>query len=69
MEKLEEIRVKIGACDDIIIEQLAKRMSCIQEIIAYKKATGIPIFLPVHRSASSPAPAVKSVSRLLSYRQ
>ena len=44
MDKIEEIRAKIGECDDIIIKQLAVRMSHIQEIISYKKATGIPIF-------------------------
>ena len=43
MDRIEEIRAKIGECDDIIIEQLAVRMSHIQEIISYKKATGIPI--------------------------
>ena len=42
MDRIEEIREKIGECDDIIIEQLAVRMSHIQEIISYKKATGIP---------------------------
>ena len=41
MDRIEEIREKIGECDDIIIEQLAVRMSHIQEIISYKKATGI----------------------------
>ena len=46
MDRIEEIREKIGECDDIIIEQLAVRMSHIQEIISYKKATGIPILQP-----------------------
>ena len=46
MDRIEEIRAKIGECDDIIIEQLAVRMSHIQEIISYKKATGIPILQP-----------------------
>lgn len=46
MDKIEQIREKIGACDDAIIEQLAIRMSHIQEIISYKKATGIPILQP-----------------------
>lgn len=46
MDQLEVIREKISACDDIIIEQLAVRMSHIQEIISYKKATGIPILQP-----------------------
>ena len=42
----EEIRKKIGVCDDIIIKQLVDRMECIQEIIAYKKQNGIPILQP-----------------------
>ena len=47
MDKIEEIRAKIGECDDIIIKQLAVRMSHIQEIISYKigvyLATGITL--------------------------
>ena len=43
MEQLEQIREKISACDDIIVGALAERMQHIQEIISYKKATGIPI--------------------------
>ena len=46
MNQLETIREKISGCDDVIIEQLAVRMSHIQEIISYKKATGIPILQP-----------------------
>lgn len=46
MNKIETIREKIGVCDDLIIEQLAVRMSHIKEIIAYKKETGIPILQP-----------------------
>ena len=42
-DRIEEIRKKIGVCDDIIIKQLVDRMECIQEIIAYKKYNGIPI--------------------------
>ena len=38
MDKIEEIRVKIGECDDIIIKQLAVRMSHIQEIISYSRS-------------------------------
>ena len=37
MDRIEEIRAKIGECDDIIIEQLAVRMSHIQEIISYNE--------------------------------
>ena len=32
MDRIEEIREKIGECDDIIIEQLAVRMSHIQAV-------------------------------------
>lgn len=46
MDKLEAIREKISACDEIIIEQLAIRMEYIKEVIAYKKAAGIPILQP-----------------------
>lgn len=46
MDKLEAIREKINACDEIIIEQLAIRMEYIKEVIAYKKMTGIPILQP-----------------------
>lgn len=46
MEKIEEIREKMGVCDDKIIEQLVIRMGYIQEIISYKKAVGIPILQP-----------------------
>ncbi len=46
MEQLEKIREKIGECDNRIIEALADRMVHIQEIISYKKATGIPILQP-----------------------
>ena len=43
MENLERIREKISVCDDKIIDALAERMVYIQDIISYKKATGIPI--------------------------
>lgn len=46
MDRIEEIREKIGQCDDAIIKQLAMRMGYIQEMIAYKKKTGIPILQP-----------------------
>lgn len=45
-EQLEKIRAKIDVCDDKIIEALAERMVHVQEIISYKKATGIPILQP-----------------------
>ena len=59
MDKIEEIRTKIGECDDIIIEQLAVRMSHIQEIISYKKATGIPILQPEQEKKQTDALAAK----------
>lgn len=46
MDKIEVIRKKMSLCDDAIIEQLVVRMGYIQEIISYKKATGIPIIQP-----------------------
>lgn len=45
-EQLEKIRAKIDICDNQIITALAERMNHVQEIIAYKKATGIPILQP-----------------------
>ena len=59
MDRIEEIRAKIGECDDIIIEQLAVRMSHIQEIISYKKATGIPILQPEQEKKQTDALAEK----------
>ena len=59
MDRIEEIREKIGECDDIIIEQLAVRMSHIQEIISYKKATGIPILQPEQEKKQTDALAEK----------
>ena len=59
MDRIEEIRAKIGECDDIIIEQLAVRMSHIQEIISYKKATGIPILQPEQEKKQTDALAQK----------
>lgn len=59
MDKIEEIRAKIGECDDIIIKQLAVRMSHIQEIISYKKATGIPILQPEQEKKQTDALAEK----------
>ena len=58
MDRIEEIREKIGECDDIIIEQLAVRMSHIQEIISYKKATGIPILQPEQEKKQTDAYSV-----------
>lgn len=46
METIKDIRDKIALCDDEIINALNKRMQLIQEIIAYKKKMGLPIFQP-----------------------
>ncbi len=45
-EKIESIRKKISECDDKIIDALMERMTYIQDIISYKKVTGIPILQP-----------------------
>ena len=68
MDRIEEIRAKIGECDDIIIEQLAVRMSHIQEIISYKKATGIPILQPEQEKKQTDALAGKN-SAIMSSRK
>lgn len=55
MENLNEIREQIGICDKKIIEQLAIRMGLIQQVIAYKKATGIPILQPEQEAKQTQA--------------
>ena len=42
MDKIEEFRTNIKACDEIMIEQLAVRMSNIREMMKYKKENNIP---------------------------
>lgn len=46
MNQLEEIRARLSECDNRIVDALADRMVQVQRIIAYKKATGIPILQP-----------------------
>ena len=46
MNQLEEIRTRLDACDDEIIELLTRRMGIIEEIIEYKKESGTPILQP-----------------------
>ncbi|MDO5410719.1 MAG: shikimate kinase [Lachnospiraceae bacterium] len=46
MSELEEIRTRLDACDDEIIELLTRRMGIIEEIIDYKKESGTPILQP-----------------------
>ncbi|NCB92011.1 MAG: shikimate kinase [Clostridia bacterium] len=59
MEKLEEIRAKMGECDDKIIDQLVVRMGYVQEIIEYKKQTGIPIIQPEQEKKQTDVLAAK----------
>lgn len=54
-KQLEEIREKIGDTDIRIIDALADRMVLIQDIIAYKKATGIPILQPEQEAKQTKA--------------
>ena len=42
MDRIEEFRTNIKACDEIMIEQLAVRMSNIREMMKYKKENNIP---------------------------
>ena len=44
--KLGETRAKIREVDNRLIDALADRMALIQDVIAYKKETGIPILQP-----------------------
>lgn len=46
MDRLIEIRKRIEACDDQIIEAITRRMECIEEIIEYKREHHMPIFQP-----------------------
>lgn len=55
MEDLDLIREKISVCDKQIIEQLAVRMGLIRQVIAYKKATGMPILQPEQEAKQTEA--------------
>ncbi len=46
MNELDRNRAMISECDDVILDALAKRMKCLQDVISYKKATGMPILQP-----------------------
>lgn len=46
MTQLEEARKKINQCDEIIAETLVRRMDCVKEVIAYKRAHHMPVFQP-----------------------
>jgi len=58
-DRLEEIREHINVIDDRVISDLAERMECIKEIIAYKKETGIPILQPEREKEQEDALKVK----------
>jgi shikimate kinase len=46
MKNIKELREQISKCDDRIIEALAERMNYIEDIITYKKNTGMAILQP-----------------------
>ena len=46
MNSIEKVRAKISVCDDKIIKLLSERMDYIDEIIEYKKESGMPILQP-----------------------
>ncbi len=51
MRELKEIRNDLNQYDLQILELLMKRLSCIEEIIEYKKASELPIFQPEQEEA------------------
>ena len=48
VEALEELRHKLGAIDDALLDQLRQRLECCVEIARVKKANGVPMMQP-HR--------------------
>lgn len=46
MREIEQIRKDIEACDEELAKLLTRRMDCIEEIISYKRAHGMPILQP-----------------------
>ncbi len=46
MTDLNEAREQINACDAVIVEALVRRMDCVREVAAYKKAHQMPVFQP-----------------------
>lgn len=46
MKTLETIRAQLNDCDSLLLDALTKRMACVDELIAYKKAHGMPILQP-----------------------
>ncbi len=44
MNRLEELRAKVDACDQLLAETLEKRMEIILEIMKVKKELAVPIF-------------------------
>ena len=54
MRDLESIRREVAECDQEILRQLERRMNCVNEIIDYKKATGVPILQPMQKAEKLP---------------
>jgi 4-amino-4-deoxychorismate mutase len=48
VEALERLRSKLGAIDELLLDQLRQRLECCVEIALVKKAHGIPMMQP-HR--------------------
>lgn len=44
MNQLENARIKINECDQQIAQWFEKRMHAVEDVIAYKKENGLPIF-------------------------
>lgn len=51
MRDLQEIRNDISKCDEEIARLLAKRMDYVGEVIAFKKANGLPILQPAQEAS------------------
>ena len=48
VEALEELRARLGAIDESLLDQLRRRIECCVQIAQVKKAHGVPMMQP-HR--------------------
>jgi 4-amino-4-deoxychorismate mutase len=48
VEALEELRARLGAIDESLLDQLRRRIECCVQIARVKKAHGVPMMQP-HR--------------------
>jgi chorismate mutase len=48
VEALEELRARLGAIDESLLDQLRRRIDCCVQIARVKKAHGVPMMQP-HR--------------------